>query len=40
MIDFALSNKLTDDIVINHDLLYVLQQIDLLFNTASTAPTM
>lgn len=33
MIDFALSNKLTDDIVINHDLLYVLQQIDLLFNT-------
>ena len=33
MIDFSLSNKLTDDIVINNDLLCVLQQIDLLFNT-------
>jgi hypothetical protein len=33
MIDFALSNKFTDDIIIRHDLPYVLQQIDLLFNT-------
>lgn len=33
MIDFALSNKLTDDVLINNELLSVLQQIDLLFNT-------
>lgn len=33
MIDFSLSNKLTDDLVINNNLVYVLQQIDLLFNT-------
>lgn len=33
MIDFSLSNKLTDDIIINNDLLLVLQQIDLLFDT-------
>ena len=33
MIDFSLSNKLTDDIIINNDLLLVLQQIDLLFST-------
>ena len=33
MIDFALTNELTDDIVIGNDLLLVLQQIDLLFNT-------
>jgi hypothetical protein len=33
MIDFSLSNKLTDDIIINNDLLLVLQQIDLLFGT-------
>lgn len=33
MIDFALSNDYTDDIIIGNDLLLVLQQIDLLFNT-------
>lgn len=33
MIDFSLSNKLTDNIIVNNDLLLVLQQIDLLFNT-------
>ena len=33
MIDFSISNKLTDDIVINNNLIYVLQQIDLLFDT-------
>ena len=33
MIDFSISNKLTDDIIINNDLVCVLQQIDLLFNT-------
>ena len=33
MIDFNISNKLTDDLVINNNLLYVLQQIDLLFDT-------
>ena len=33
MIDFSISNKLTDDLIINNDLLYVLQQIDLLFDT-------
>ena len=33
MIDFSLSNKLTDGIIINNDLLLVLQQIDLLFST-------
>lgn len=33
MIDFSISNKLTDDIVINNDLICVLQQIDILFNT-------
>lgn len=33
MIDFALSNDLTDDILIGNDLMLVLQQIDLLFNT-------
>lgn len=33
MIDFALSNKFTDDVIIKNNLAYVLQQIDLLFNT-------
>ena len=33
MIDLSISNKLTDNIVINNDLIYVLQQIDLLFDT-------
>lgn len=33
MIDFSLSNKLTDDILISNNLICVLQQIDLLFNT-------
>lgn len=33
MVDFALSNKFVDDIIIRNDLAYVLQQIDLLFNT-------
>ena len=33
MIDFACSNKLTDDVTISNDLLCVLQQIDLLFDT-------
>lgn len=33
MIDFAISNKLTDNIIISNDLLLVLQQIDLLFST-------
>jgi hypothetical protein len=33
MIDFNISNKLTDDLIINNDLLFVLQQIDLLFDT-------
>ena len=33
MLDFSLSNKLTDDIIISNNLLFVLQQIDLLFNT-------
>ena len=33
MIDFNVSDKLSDDILLNNDLLYVLQQIDLLFNT-------
>lgn len=33
MIDFSLSNKLTDDIIVSNDLIYVLQQIDLLFET-------
>lgn len=33
MIDFSISNKLTDELTISNDLLYVLQQIDLLFNT-------
>jgi hypothetical protein len=33
MIDFNLSNKITDDVLISNDLLCVLQQIDLLFNT-------
>lgn len=33
MIDFNLSNKLSDDILLNNNLLCVLQQIDLLFNT-------
>lgn len=33
MIDFSLSNKLTDDIVISNNLICVLQQIDLLFDT-------
>lgn len=33
MIDFSLSHKLTDDIIISNNLLCVLQQIDLLFNT-------
>ena len=33
MIDFALSNKFVDDVIIKNDLAYVLQQINLLFNT-------
>lgn len=33
MIDFSLSDKLTNDYTISNDLLYALQQIDLLFNT-------
>lgn len=33
MIDFALSNKMTDAPIVNNNLMYVLQQIDLLFNT-------
>jgi hypothetical protein len=33
MIDFNLSNKITDDVLISNDLLCVLQQIDLLFDT-------
>jgi hypothetical protein len=33
MIDFSLSNKLTDSHIISNNLLCVLQQIDLLFNT-------
>ena len=33
MIDFSISNKLTDDVIINNDLCLVLQQIDLLFDT-------
>ena len=33
MLDFSLSNKLTDKPVIDNDLIFVLQQIDLLFNT-------
>lgn len=36
MIDFSLSNKLTDDVVVSNDLLLVLQQIDLLFDTNPT----
>lgn len=31
--DFALSTKFVDDVIIKNDLAYVLQQIDLLFNT-------
>lgn len=34
MIDFSLSHKLTDDIVVSNDLVCALQQIDLLFNTS------
>ena len=33
MIDFNLSNKLSDDIVISNDLTCLLQQVDLLFET-------
>ena len=33
MIDFTLSHKLTGDVVISNNLLCVLQQIDMLFNT-------
>lgn len=33
MIDFSLSNKLTDDYIVSNKLIYVLQQIDLLFDT-------
>lgn len=33
MIDFNISNKLSDDIVVSNDLILILQQIDLLFNT-------
>lgn len=33
MLDFTLSNKFTDEIIIRNDLEFVLQQIDLLFNT-------
>lgn len=34
MIDFSISDKLTDDVVISNDLMCVLQQIDLLFDTS------
>ena len=33
MLDFNLSNKLSDELIISNDLLCVLQQVDLLFNT-------
>ena len=33
MIDFSVSNKLTDDTIVTNDLLCVLQQIDMLFGT-------
>lgn len=33
MIDFNATNKFTTDLILNNDLMYVLQQIDLLFNT-------
>ena len=33
MLDFSLSNTYTDDAVISNDLMYVSQQIDLLFDT-------
>lgn len=33
MIDFNISNKLSDNIVISNDLVCLLQQVDLLFNT-------
>ena len=33
MIDFSLSNKLSDDVIISNDLTCLLQQVDLLFNT-------
>lgn len=33
MIDFNVSHKLSENVIINNDLLCVLQQIDLLFNT-------
>ena len=33
MVDLSISNKLTDNVIINNDLLCVLQQIDLLFDT-------
>lgn len=33
MIDFNITNKLTDELIINNDLINVLQQIDLLFDT-------
>lgn len=31
--DFAISNKLTDELLVSNKLSYVLQQIDLLFDT-------
>lgn len=33
MVDFTLSDDLTEDIIVGNELLLVLQQIDLLFNT-------
>ena len=33
MVDFSISHKLTDDVIISNDLALVLQQIDLLFDT-------
>lgn len=33
MLDFSLSNKFTDSTVVTNDLAFVLQQIDLLFDT-------
>ena len=33
MIDFSLSNKFTDEPIVNNDISIVLQQIDLLFGT-------
>lgn len=34
MIDFNISNTYTDNVIISNDLMYVSQQIDMLFNTS------